>query len=167
MTPQPSSCESRQIETTLLPASALALAQLSHAGQRTRFGEPMIAQVERVAAAVPPKARTTALLHEMLGLSSSSRRKLRDAGLSRVELAALRLLTHSPGESYEVYVRRITDAPGQARQLARTVRLADLDDHLSHALIPAGAPRYAWARERLLTRRDPHVPFPQTSNQSL
>ena len=85
----------------------------------------------------------------------------------RVELAALKLLTHSPGESYEVYMRRIADARGQAGQLARTVKLADLNDHLSHPLIPAGAPGYAWARERLLTRGDPHLLFPQTSNQSL
>ena len=81
-------------------------------------------------AAVPPKARTTELLHEILELSPGSRRTLRDEGLSRVELA-------------------------------------DLDDHLSHALIPAGAPRYAWARERLLTRRDRHVLFPQPAMQSL
>ena len=100
-------------ERTLVPASAWALAQLSHAGQRTRL---------------PPEARTTALLHEILDLSPSSRRKLLDAGLSRVELAALRLLTHSPGEPDEVYVRRIADAPGHAGQLARTVKLADLND---------------------------------------
>ena len=165
MTPRPSSpSENRLTERTFVATSAQALAQLSHAGQRTRFGEPVIEHVERVAAAVPPKARTTALLHEILELSPGSRRKLRDAGLSRVELAALRLLTHSPGESYEVYVRRIANAPGQAGQLARTVKLADLNDHLSHALIAAGAPRYAWARERLLTRRDRHALFPQTSN---
>jgi hypothetical protein len=167
MTPQPSSpSESRLIET-LVPASARALARLSHAGQRTRFGEPVIEHVERVAAAVPPQARTTALLHEILELSPGSWGKLRDAGLSRVELAALKLLTHTPGESYEVYVRRIADAPGQAGQLAQTVKLADLNDNLSHALIPAGAPRYAWARERLLTRRDRHAPSPQPAMQSL
>ena len=119
-----------------MPTSAWALARLSRAGQRTRFGEPVIEHVERVAAALPPKARTTALLHEILELSPGSRRKLRDAGLSRGELAALKLLRHSPGESYGVYVRRIADAPGQAGQLARTVKLADLNDHLSHALIP-------------------------------
>src|SRR5947208_1644309 len=108
MTPQASSSsETRLIERTLVPASARALAQQSHAGQRTRFGEPVIEHIERVATAVPPKARTTALLHEILELSPSSRRKLRDADLSRVEPAALKLLTHSPGESYEVYVRRI------------------------------------------------------------
>jgi hypothetical protein len=144
MTPQPSSPgENPLTERTLVPTSTQALAQLSHAGQRTRFGEPVIEHVERVAAAIPPKARTTALLHEILELSPGSWRKLRDTGLSRVELAALKLLTHSPGESYEVYVRRIANAPGQAGQLARTVKLADLNDLRSHALLPAGAPQYA------------------------
>jgi hypothetical protein len=156
MTTQTSSSENRLAGRRLVSASAWRLAQLSHAGQRTRFGEPVIEHVERVAAAVPPNARATALLHEILELSPGSRTKLRAAGLSRVELAALKLLTHPPSESYEVYVSRIADAPGQAGWLARTVKLADLDDHLTHALIPAGAPRYAWAREHLLTRRDHH-----------
>jgi hypothetical protein len=135
-----------------------ALARVSHAGQRTRFGEPVIEHVKRVAAAVPPEARRTALLHEILELNLVSRRELWDTGLSRVELAALELLTHSPDDSYEVYVRQITDAPGQAGHLARIVKLADLDDHLSHPTIPPDAPPYAWARQRLLTgprSRDP------------
>jgi hypothetical protein len=127
----------------------------------------VIGHVERVAAAVSPKAGTTAFLHEILELSPSSWRKLQEAGLSRVELAALELLTHFPGESYEGYVGRIADAPGQAGQLAPMVKLADLDDHLSHALIPAGAPRYAWARERLLTCDHRHALLPTTTNQSL
>jgi hypothetical protein len=164
MTTLTSSSENRLDARSSLLARAWMLAQQSHVGQRTRFGEPVIEHVERVAAAVPPKARATALLHEFLERSPVSRRKLRGAGIGRVELAALQLLTHAPGESYEDYVRRIADATGQAGQLARTVKLADLEDHLSHALIPAGAPRYAWAREQLLTRRDrPPCPPSQQS----
>jgi hypothetical protein len=67
-----------------------------------------------------------------------------------VELEALELLTHAPGEPYEVYVRRIAEAPGPAGRIARIVKLADLDDHLAHATIPLDAPPYAWARNHLL-----------------
>jgi hypothetical protein len=67
-----------------------------------------------------------------------------------VELYALELLTHAPGEPYEVYVRRIAQAPGPAGRLARIVKLADLTDQLAHATIPSDAPPYAWARKQLL-----------------
>jgi hypothetical protein len=128
------------------------LARQIHTGQRNRFGEPVIEHVERVAAAVPPEACTTALLHDLLEHSRISRTNLRRHGLSAVEVRALTLLTHAADEPYDVYVRRIADAPGPAGELARTVKLADLDDHLAHTSIPSGAPPYAWARWRLLTR---------------
>jgi hypothetical protein len=111
----------------------------------------MIEHVERVASALPPHARRTALLHEILELSPAARGALRAAGLSRSEMAAVRLLTHCQDESYEIYMRRIAAAAGQDGELARTVKIADLNDNLSHALIPAGAPQYVWAREQTTT----------------
>jgi hypothetical protein len=33
------------------------------------------------------------------------------------------------------------------------VKLADLEDHLAHAAIPADAPPYAWARRRVAVAR--------------
>jgi hypothetical protein len=136
------------------PTIAHAIASRHHQGQRNRFGERVIDHVERVAAAVPPGARATALLHDLLELCPTGGRRLRGKGLTRTELDAIELLTHAPGESYEVYVRRIADAPGPAGRLARTVKLADLEDNLAHASIPPDAPPYAWARERLLAGRD-------------
>jgi (p)ppGpp synthase/HD superfamily hydrolase len=76
------------------------LARESHAGQGSRFGEPVIEHVERVTAAVPPEARTTALLHDLLECGRISRTKLRRHGLSAVELRALTLLTHAADEPY-------------------------------------------------------------------
>ena len=73
-------------------------------------------------------------------------------GLTDVELAALELLTRGPGESYELDVLRIAYAPGPAGRLARTVKLADLDDHISREWVP-GAPPYAWARRHVATGR--------------
>jgi hypothetical protein len=91
------------------------------------------------------------LLHDVLELCPAAGRRLRGKGLTRIELEALKLLRHAPGEPYEVYVRRIAEAPGPAGRLARIVKIADLDDHLAHASIPSDAPPYAWARKHLLT----------------
>ena len=126
-------------------------------GQRNRFGDQVIDHVERVAAAVPPDTRATALLHDLLELCPTARWQLRRPDLTRTELEALELLRHVAGEPYEVYVRRTADAPGPAGRLARIVKLADLEDHLAHPSIPADAPPYAWAREQLLTARERSV----------
>jgi hypothetical protein len=136
------------------PGVALGIASRQHEGQRNRFGDPVIDHVRRVAAAVPPDARATALLHDLYELCPAAHRQLRGKDLTRTELEALELLTHASDEPYEVYVRRIADAPGPAGRLARTVKLADLEDHLAHRSIPADAPPYAWARELLLTADD-------------
>jgi hypothetical protein len=136
------------------PAIAHRIARESHVGQRSRFGEPVIDHVERVASAVPSDARAVALLHDLFELCPTGRQGLRGAGLTRTELGALELLTHDQAEPYEVYVRRIAEAPGPAGRLARIVKLADLEDHLAHGSIPSDAPAYAWALEQLLTARD-------------
>jgi hypothetical protein len=140
--------------TAMEPAIAHRIASHSHKGQRTRFGDPVIDHLARVAAAVPPDAQATALLHDLLELCPAATRRLRDHGLTSVELGALELLTHASGEPYEVYVHRIAEPPGPAGRLARIVKLADLDDHLAHSTIPADAPPYAWARKQLLTTHE-------------
>jgi hypothetical protein len=136
------------------PGIAHSIASRHHLGQRNRFGDSVIDHVKRVAAAVPPDARATAWLHDLLELCPSAGRRLRAKGLTPTELEALELLTHTAGEPYETYVRRIADAPGPAGRIARIVKLADLEDHLAHPSIPADAPPYAWAREQLLTAHD-------------
>ena len=148
------------------PAIAHTIASHSHAGQRNRFGDPVIDHLRRVAAAVPPDARSTASLHDALELRPAAGRRLRGKGLTRIELEALKLLRRAPGEPYEVYVRRTAEAPGPAGRLARIVKIADLDDHLAHVSIPSDAPPYAWARKRLLTGRDQALqPAPMTPSR--
>ena len=76
------------------PAIAHTIASRNHVGQRTRFGDPVIEHVERVASAVPSDARAVALLHDLFELCPTGRRVLRGTGLTRTELGALELLTH-------------------------------------------------------------------------
>jgi hypothetical protein len=128
---------------------AREIARLKHWGQSTRFGESVFAHVQRVADTVAPEARNTALLHEIFELTPVSRSELQAQGLSRPELGALGLLTRQAGDPYVTHVRRIAEAPGDQGRIARMVKLADLDDHLAHPVIPPDAPPYAWARRCL------------------
>ena len=143
--------------------TAREVAERAHHGARSRFGEPLTDHVARVQAAVPEEARAIAWLHDVLERSDVALAELRFLGLTATELETLELLTHAETESYELHVLRIARATGPAGRLARMVKLADLDDHLAHAALPAGAPPYAWARRRIVraqarrgerTRRD-------------
>jgi hypothetical protein len=132
------------------PRVAHGIARRSHVGQHNRFGERVLEHLERVAAAVPVEARTTAWLHDLFELTPVDRTQLRARGLTEVEELALELLTRRTQEPYDAHVVRIADAPGSAGRIARMVKLADLDDHLAHSRIPPDAPPYAWARRRIL-----------------
>lgn len=120
------------------------IAAAAHLGQRTRSGEPVFEHLERVAAAVAPAACATAWLHDLLERSDVGVDELRAQGLTAVERDALGLLTRSEAESYELYALQIAHAPGPAGDLARLVKLADLDDHM-HRTALDGDPPYAWA----------------------
>ena len=127
---------------------ARAIAMASHAGQRTRSGEPVLAHVARVVLAAPPEVRATAWLHDLAERCEPRAEELRARGMTPVELDALELLTRLPSESYELYTLRIAHATGDAGRIARRVKLADLDDHLRCRPLP-GDPPYAWARRRI------------------
>jgi hypothetical protein len=129
-------------------AVARNVAHHSHVQQRNRRGEPIVEHVARVVAAVPEEAQTLAWLHDVLEHSPTTTAELRGHGLTRVELAALELLTRQVGESYELHILRVAYASGAAGRLARVVKLADLDDHLARPWDP-GDPPYAWARRHI------------------
>jgi hypothetical protein len=136
------------------PFVAREIARVSHGAQRDRFGGPVIEHVERVAAAVPAEACAVALLHDVLEATDVGVDRLCRQGLTSTELAALQLLTRSGDQSFEVNVLGIEHAGGPAGQIARSVKLADLDDHIAHGRPPAGAPPYAWARLHIAIGRE-------------
>jgi hypothetical protein len=131
------------------PRVARNIAHYSHRHERDRFGEPTIEHVERVAAGVSDEARAVAFLHDVVEQTGTCSAELIAQGLTPLELGALKLLTRSDAESYELYVLRVAWAPGPEGELARCVTLADLDDHLSQAPIQVGAPPYGWARRHI------------------
>jgi hypothetical protein len=125
------------------------IAHYSHLADRDRFGGLVIEHVERVAAAVPEAIRSVAFLHDVLERSSTGLGELSGQGLTPLERDALVLLTRRPEESYEQYVLGIAWADGESGAIARTVKLADLDDHLAHSTVPYDAPPYGWARRHI------------------
>jgi hypothetical protein len=148
---------------TVDPVAARRIARINLGGQYTRFGDLVLEHVGRVAAAVPSEAQAVAWLHDLFELVPLSWSQLWARGLTAAEASALALLTHGEDESYETYVLRIVDARGRAGEIARVVKLADLDDHLAHAHIPADAPPYQWARQRVLAQADVMAPSAATA----
>jgi hypothetical protein len=120
--------------------------------ESTVRGRPLTEHVERVTAAVRQDAQPVAFLHDILEQTPTTVDALQRDGLTELELATLELLTRGPGESYELYVLRIAHAPGAAGRLARTVKLADLEDRLAEPWTPHDPP-YAWARRHIVNAR--------------
>src|SRR4051795_11617844 len=73
--------------------TARGIAYYSHHGRRDRLGELQIEHVTRVVAAVPPPARTTAWLHDVLEDSDTPSAALREGGMTDLEAESLDLLT--------------------------------------------------------------------------
>jgi (p)ppGpp synthase/HD superfamily hydrolase len=111
---------------------ARELAVRAHGDQRDRDGSFHIDHVARVAEAVPaddPHQRV-AWLHDVIEDSEMTVEDLA-ARLAADELQALSLLTHhDPKEPYDDYVGRIIRAPGEAGDLAREIKQADMLDNL-------------------------------------
>jgi len=145
---------------------ARGAARRLHGRQLGRSGEPLIEHVERVARAVPLEARALAYLHDVLEHAGRAGEELHELGLSEEEVAVIVLLTRAQDESYRVYVMRIARADGRAGRIARTIKLADLDDHLRHRRGRAGAPNYAWARQQVTAAQAAHGEVPAAEDAS-
>ena len=129
---------------------ACVIARRVHAGQLSRAGEPLIDHVQRVAEAVPAEGRAIAYLHDVLERVEHPGELLRTLGLNHHESSVLALLTRRPKESYWRYVMRIARAHGETGRMARTIKLADLDDHLRQRRAAPRAPDYAWAKRTIV-----------------
>jgi hypothetical protein len=130
------------IDLSALPQAPLdadrarLLALRIHGSQLEPTGAPLIAHLRRVALATPEFARPVAWLHEALEWTSVAEQELLAAGVSDVELRALRLLNRSTArgshEGYLAHIEMIARAGGRSGRLARSVKLADLRDRIRH-----------------------------------
>jgi (p)ppGpp synthase/HD superfamily hydrolase len=124
-----------------------------HGERLNRAGEPFVEHLERVAAAVPGEARTVAYLHDMLEHTPASVADLERVEMAPAELRAVQLLTRHPDESFEAHTLRIAHAKGPEGRLARMVKLADIDDHLSRQASIYSDRSYGWARRHVVAWR--------------
>lgn len=108
--------------------AAFELALTAHAGQVDKSGEPYIAHVTRVAAAVQgPDAVTVALLHDVVEDCDVTNEVIGRAFGSRIA-RAVDAITKRDGETRASYLARVSADP-----LARIVKLADLADNSAPA----------------------------------
>lgn len=131
-------------------AIARDIARRCHDGQLTRHGSSMTDHVERVAAAVADDERAVAFPHDVLEKSGARLDDLRERGLTTIERAARELLTRRDGETFERHTLRIGDGDGPAGAITRSVKLADLEDHVGLARDASPNPPYEWARRYVL-----------------
>lgn len=109
---------------------AIVLATQAHRQQiyPTSQGEPFILHPLRVMLQVVSDAeRVVAILHDVIEDTECTLDDLRHSGYPERVIDALDRLTHRDGETYEAYIERIKDD-----QLARQVKLADLEDNLAN-----------------------------------
>lgn len=128
---------------------AICLAARAHAGQADKAGEPYILHPLRVMAAVSPRARVVAVLHDVI---EDTDRRLSDLrhflALLPEQYVALGCLTRHPAVEYADYIEDLA-----LDELAREVKIADLRDNLSR---PDSLPDSLRERyERALTFLEP------------
>lgn len=106
---------------------AIALAVEAHRGQKDKSGVPYILHPLRLMMATCSDAeRIVAVLHDTVEDTHVTFDTLREAGFSERIVDVIRLLTHGPDESYELYIERL-----KRDRLARKIKLLDLEDNMN------------------------------------
>lgn len=108
-------------------ASAIGFAAIVHAAQRDKGGKAYILHPLRVMFRVgtdDEELAAIAVLHDSIEDSDHTVESLLDKGFSSRIIAALDLLTHKDGQSYDEYIRLIATNHDALR-----VKLADLEEN--------------------------------------
>lgn len=104
---------------------ALRLALHFHTGQRDKAGASyMLHLLRTMMSCSTPEAMQAALLHDVLEDTLAEPDDLANAGLSRMVIDAVVLLTKPESMQYSKYILRLSENP-----LATAVKLADLQDN--------------------------------------
>jgi hypothetical protein len=129
---------------------AVAIAATAHSGQLDKAGEPYILHPIRVMQRVSsPEERMAAILHDVVEDTPWTLEMLRPEGFPPAVLAAIDALTKRPGEDYRVYLGRVS-----RQRIARTVKLADLEDNLDIGRIARPTPNDLARHERNLRAKE-------------
>ena len=111
---------------------AIKIATTAHTGQVDKAGEPYILHPLRVMLSVStPDERIVAVLHDVTEDSQITSKDLLADGFSTRIVEAVVALSKSRDESYDQYIEGVALNP-----LARTVKLADLEDNSDLSRIP-------------------------------
>lgn len=107
---------------TPMTKKAIKLMFEFHKEQTDKSGLPYVFHPFHLAEQMHTESTTcVALLHDLIEDTSCTIDMLRVAGFGEKVVEAIQLLTHSKGEDYMTYVKRIAGNP-----IAREVKLADL-----------------------------------------
>ncbi len=146
------------VEATATAADAERFARRAHRGQKDRAGRPYIHHVRRVAEAagvrgLGEEAVSVAWLHDVLEDTDTAAADLVEAGFGTRIAETVRLLTRDRDtETYAQYIDRVVSS---GNLVAKTVKAADISDHLSvtpETLNDGLRRRYAIALDRIENR---------------
>ena len=117
----------------------MRLAVAAHEGQAARDGGTQLGHVERVVeqlrqqlkgSPLRGRAVTAAFLHDTVEANAGvTLDSLRSQGFDDGMIDVVDLLTRPKHVPYLAYMQRLVDAPGEAGELARIVKTADLADN--------------------------------------
>jgi (p)ppGpp synthase/HD superfamily hydrolase len=111
---------------------AIGIAVEAHRGKQDRYGAPYILHPLRVMGRVStPEEKTVAVLHDVVEDTRWTFEDLQTEGFPSRIVEALKCLTKRDGEEYEDFVKHSAGNP-----LARTVKLADLEDNMDVLRMP-------------------------------
>lgn len=112
--------------------TAILIAAQAHHGQKRKNGLPYLLHPFRVMLRMKTeKEMIVAILHDVIEDTTVTLDDLRAQGFDKEILAALDLLTKQKGQDYEEYIASISGNP-----LARTVKIADLEDNMNLSELP-------------------------------
>ncbi|MBD5779917.1 GTP pyrophosphokinase [Pelagicoccus sp. NFK12] len=127
--------------------AAQRIATQAHDGQYRRNGQvPYIEHPRAVASRVGEdvEAQVVAWLHDVLEDCDVSKEQLQEAGIPEQCIAAVELLSKTPGEDYDAYLERVAANP-----LASKVKIADMISNLADHPTNKQLKKYAKGLTRL------------------
>ena len=111
---------------------AIRIAVEAHFGKKDKHGAPYILHPLRVMFRLKSEPqRIVAVLHDVVEKTSVRLEDLQQAGFSPDILTAIDCMTKREGEPYEDYISRV-----EKHSLARSVKIADLEDNLDLQRFP-------------------------------